>query len=74
MGMFNPSPKTGNIDIPPPHAHPSTLGSVVSSALGTVGKQKAAAAEGLGMDNTVQTTQQGLKDKPDTAKATLLGQ
>lgn len=74
MGMFNPSPNTGRIDVPPPHAHPSTLGSVVSSSLGAIGKQKAAAAEGLGMDDTVQTSPQGLKNKPDTAKATLLGQ
>ena len=70
MGMFNP-PKPA-VNMPPPSAHPPTLGSASLVATQQAAKQKAAAAEGMGMDNTIQTSPQGLK-APDTAKATLLG-
>jgi len=36
--------------------------------------KEAAAAEGMGFDDTVKTSPQGLKEAPSTAKATLLGQ
>lgn len=69
MGMPKPSPP--NIPMPPPSAHPPTLGSsTVNAALAT---QKAGAAAEI-MGGTEKTSPQGLKTKPSTAQATLLGQ
>lgn len=73
MGMFDP-PKPANIPMPPPAAHPSTLGSASVGAAGADTAKAAKAADGKGMDGTVATSSAGVLDKPDTARATLLGQ
>lgn len=67
------SPKPPQIPMPPPAAHPPTLGS--NEALtGSKTQQAGTAAEGLGADNTIKTSPQGLTTTPTLAKATLLGQ
>lgn len=68
------SPKVPSVTMPPPAAHPPTLGSTQSALTAEQSKQKAAAAEGAGFDNTIGTSPQGLKTTPKTTKATLLGQ
>jgi hypothetical protein len=73
MGMlFNGAPKPPNIPVPPPAAHPATLGSSMLALTGNNSKAGGAAAEGMGQNDTVQTSPQGLVN-PATAKATLLG-
>lgn len=72
MGLGT-KPVVPDIGMPPPAAHPPVLGSTQTALAGQAAKQRAAAAEGMGEDNTVATSPQGLK-APDTAKATLLGQ
>jgi hypothetical protein len=73
MGFLMPkSPSPPNLPTPPPAAHPAILGSN-QLALATQGsKAGAAAASGMGFDNTIKTSQQGLT-APETAKTTLLG-
>lgn len=56
---------------PPPAAHPAVLGSMEVQLAGNAAKKSAAAAEGMGMSDTLKTTPQGL-EAPKTAK-TLLG-
>lgn len=73
MGMFS-GPKAPSIPTPPPQAHPPTLGSQMVQATQQQEAKEAAAAEGMGFDDTVKTSPQGLKEAPSTAKATLLGQ
>jgi hypothetical protein len=58
--------------MPPPIAHPPTLGSSSTALASIEEKQRAQAAEGAGMDNTVKTRPSGL-NPPSTTKATLLG-
>lgn len=70
MGFGKP-PTPPSVSMPPPAAHPPTLGSSEVALAGSLQKQKAAAAEGLGMDNTVLTSTQGTST-PQT-KSTLLG-
>lgn len=62
------APKPPQVQMPPPSAYPAVLGSSLDEV-----KQRSKAAEGLGMDNTVKTSPQGLQTPPETAKATLLG-
>lgn len=71
---FGGGPKAPSLTMPPPSAHPPTLGSAQVTEAAGIAKQKAAAAEGLGEDNTVATSPQGLQGKASTAPATLLGQ
>lgn len=70
--LFSGAPKAPNIPVPPPAAHPATLGSSMVALSGNNVNEAGAAAEGMGMDNTIQTSPQGLT-KPATAKTTLLG-
>ena len=71
MGFLS-APKPPGIQMPPPAAHPPTLGSAGVQASQQAAKDRAAAAEGMGEDNTVKTSPQGLT-APTTAKTTLLG-
>lgn len=71
MGLFSP-PKPPAMPMPPPAAHPQTMASSNIATEEEAMKQRAKAAEGMGMDNTIKTSPTGTK-APDTAKATLLG-
>lgn len=67
------TPSAPGIQMPPPAAHPPTLGSTQTALAGQTAKEKAAVAEGMGADNTIATGPQGTTTAPNTAKATLLG-
>lgn len=72
MGFLAPkTPSPPQVPLPPPSAHPPTFGGSLEATSVNQTKKAAAVAEGLGMDNTVKTSPQGLKP-PSTAK-TLLG-
>lgn len=70
MGISTPAPPS--VRMPPPAAHPPTLGSASIAQEQEQAKDRAAKADGMGFDDTVQTSPQGLK-APTTAKTTLLG-
>lgn len=73
MGFLMPKgPSAPSLPMPPPAAHPATLGSSAVQDAGSVTKSQAAGAEGLGFDNTIKTSSQGLV-APNTTKTTLLG-
>lgn len=72
MGILQGPKAPPPITMPPPAAHPQILGSAQTQAVGEASKRAAAAAEGMGADNTVKTSPQGLT-KPATATTTLLG-
>ncbi len=77
MGFFSAPkpPAPPPVPLPPQAAHPPVLGSTLTSLSRNIQAQRAAAAAGqAGLDKTIATTSQGLKEKPQTAKATLLGQ
>lgn len=74
MGFGGSPPTPPPVQLPPPAAHPATLGSAMSEIVRQKSEQTARAAAGKGSGGTVQTGQQGLKMEPPTAKATLLGQ
>ena len=71
MGISSPKPPS--VPLIPPQAHPQTLGTN-EVLLGLETARRNRAAEGGGMDSTIETSGRGLVDKPTTAKATLLGQ
>lgn len=73
-GLFGGKPREPGVPMPPPAAHPPTLGSSQVALSGLEAGKKAAAAEGAGFDDTLETSGQGLKETPTTQKATLLGQ
>lgn len=55
----------------PPAAHPATL---ATQAVAQIAAQsKSSAVGGLGYDGTLATGPQGLTEKPNEAKTTLLG-
>jgi hypothetical protein len=66
------APRYTGTNMPPPAAHPPTLGSASVQLAQQAAKDRAAAAEGMGNDNTIKTSPVGLT-APDTAKTTLLG-
>lgn len=66
------SPPAPAVHMPPPAAHPPTLGSVNALTAQQTSKKKGEDAEGEGMDNTIKTTPRGL-EAPQTATTTLLG-
>lgn len=70
--MLSP-PSPGRVPMPPPAAHPQTLGSSAVAMAGAQNAAQAAKAEGMGFDNTVLTSPEGVRDRTQTAKATLLG-
>lgn len=73
MGFLMPKgPSAPSLPMPPPAAHPATLGSSAVQDAGGLSKSGAAAAEGQGFDNTIKTSSQGLV-APNTTKNTLLG-
>lgn len=73
MGFLMPKAPTPTMPpLPPPAAHPATLGSLSVQLAGDKSNKGAAAAEGLGANDTVKTTPQGL-EAPKTAKTSLLG-
>lgn len=72
MGFLMGSPKVNAPTPPPAAAHPAVLGSTQTALIGSSAKKAGGAAEGMGFDNTIQTSPQGLK-APAAAKATLLG-
>lgn len=72
MGQYSPSlPKNSP---PPPMAHPPTLGSTEVVLSGIEARQRAAAEEGEGFDNTIKTSPQGAQTPGTKAPTTLLGQ
>lgn len=71
MGM--PSMGNPGVPMPPPAAHPATMGSAQLALTGLEARQRASAQEGKGFDNTLQTGPEGVKSE-NTTKATLLGQ
>ena len=73
MGFGSKPPSGAALSMPPPAAHPPTLGSTNIALAGIAAKERAAAAEGMGFDQTIKTSPQGLKTPPLTAPATLLG-
>lgn len=73
MGFLMPkAPSAPSLPTPPPAAHPAVLGSNQLALASQSSKSGSAAAAGMGFDNTIKTSQQGLTP-PDTAKTTLLG-
>lgn len=66
-------PKAPGIPMPPPAAHPATLGSAQLALTGLEARQRATKEEGGGFNNTLATGPQGVKSE-NTSKATLLGQ
>lgn len=72
MGQYKPAQPT--LSPPPPSAHPPTFGSAAVALTGLEARQRAAAEEGQGMDNTIQTSPQGVQTPSTKAPATLLGQ
>ena len=73
MGFLMPKAPTPTMPpLPPPAAHPATLGSTEIQLSGQNSKKGAAVAEGMGANDTVKTSPQGL-DAPKTAKTSLLG-
>ena len=62
-----------SVPMPPPAAYPPTLGSANVIAAAQQAKSRARAAEGMGLDNTIQTSPEGVKSESETAKQTLLG-
>jgi hypothetical protein len=70
--LFSGPPKAPVIPVQPPAAHPATLANSTTDTAMMNQKRAAAAAEGMGMDNTIATSPQGAA-APSTAKATLLG-
>ena len=73
MGFLTPSiPNPPSVPLPPPAAHPATLGSQESQLAAQSTKKAGAAAEGMGFNDTIKTSPQGL-EAPATAKTTLLG-
>lgn len=67
------SPKPPSLSMPPPMAHPPTLGSTQIALAGLQARQRALAAEGEGDNSTVETGPEGLQEQANTAKSTLLG-
>jgi hypothetical protein len=72
MGSIVGSPKVNGPTPPPPAAHPAVLGSAQTALAAATTKKGGAVADGMGFNNTIQTSPQGLKP-PSTAKSTLLG-
>jgi hypothetical protein len=70
MGFMQPKPPAARM--PPPAAHPPSLGSAATALEQEASKKRAAEAEGMGMDDTIKTSPQGLT-APQTARTTLLG-
>lgn len=70
--IFNP-PKPTPPQMPPPAAHPAILGNQQIQLSQQQAAQRGKIAEGMGFDNTIQTSPEGLAT-PNTGKATLLGQ
>jgi hypothetical protein len=69
--LFNP-PRPKAPMAPPPAAHPAVLGSSQAQLSGETAKAAGKSAQGLGSNDTIKTSAQGLK-APDTTKNTLLG-
>lgn len=63
-------PAPPSLPPPPLAANPMSLGSSQAALAGALEKQKATAAEGMGMDHTVLTSPTGLS-APATAKPAL---
>ena len=73
MGFLSPHiPAAPSLPKPPMAAHPAVLGAQQLALTDQTSKSSAAAANGMGFDNTIKTSQQGLT-APATAKTTLLG-
>lgn len=72
--LFDGPPHPASPPMPPPAANPSTLGSTSVGAAGATTKAAAGASEGIGQDGTIVTSPEGLQEKANTSRATLLGQ
>lgn len=70
--LFGSAPKVPTVPLPPPAAHPATIANAAVQVAGNNTKAAGAAAQGMGFDDTLKTSSQGLS-APNTAK-TLLGQ
>lgn len=62
-----------NVPLPPPAAHPATMGDASLALAGIEARRSARAAEGEGEDNTIQTSPQGVMQPATKAPSTLLG-
>ncbi len=64
------------VPLPPPAAHPATLGSqnAITAGPKSPGAGARAAAGAATQDGTIATSPAGVDQKPATARATLLGQ
>lgn len=72
MGFLMPSaPKPPTLPLPPPSAHPATLGSAQIALANQASKSAAGAAAGMGADGTIKTSPGGLE--PAKTAKTLLG-
>lgn len=63
-------PAPPSVPVPPPAATPATIATAASKTGGVAQRQRAAGAK---PDELNPTGGQGLKEKPSTAKSTLLG-
>lgn len=73
MGFGGPSiPEVKPLPMPPPAAHPPTLGSVAATS--SITAKKSSGQQNSGFSGTIATSPQGLTEKASTSKATLLGQ
>lgn len=70
---FGSAPKQQQLAMPPPAAHPATLGSINAQMM-MQSKKNASSSAGAGFQDTIKTSSQGVTEKATTAKATLLGQ
>lgn len=70
--LFGGGPKTPSIPAPIPQAAPPTMANAAVASAGDNTRQRAAA--GAAANNLNPTGGQGIKDAPNRAYATLLGQ
>lgn len=73
MGMFGAQQKPGNLPLAPAASHPPGLGSSEITLAGIEARQRAAKAEGMGLDDTVKTSPEGLRQPSGKTQQTLLG-
>lgn len=72
MGLF-PKPRVPTINMPPPAAHPPTMSTSEVQLAGIQARQRARAAEGKGLNDTIKTSPQGVSQPSSGAPSTLLG-
>lgn len=66
-------PKAPAQPVPPPMANPATFANPQIAQTGAASRQRAMAAAGMGFDQSIKTSPEGDFSKPNTARASLLG-